>query len=247
MRRIQSAVLAVLAVLSASSAPVEAQNDMTVSVIGEVGYLISVRSIGKNSGELQQLNFLQVISDYNDVAIASAGVALGFPANDLTVRAIFETTLGGSAVGRVAFCGDPDNPLAVGLICRPTEIDMDIVSFLVDLHFLRGRPGATIRPFLDAGVGVRTFSFGEQPSCPTNVQDPSGWGQVCVMANELWTDAGPSGVLTFGFGVQAALGPLFTSAEFQNQFSRYTGGVGNAGGNSMNDLTVSFSARLNIF
>ena len=247
MRRIQSAVLAVIAVLSVSSTPVEAQNDMTVSLIGEVGYLFSVRSIGKNSGELQELDFLQVISDFNDVATASAGVGIGFPAKDLTVRAIFETTLGGSAVGRVAFCGDPDNPLVVGLLCRPTTVDMDISSFIVDLQFLRGRPGAAIRPFLEAGGGIRMFSIGEHPTCPDNTEDPSGWGQVCVMANELWTDAGPSAVLTFGFGVQATLGPLFTSAEFQNQFSRFTGGTGNAGGNSMNDINLSLSARLNIF
>lgn len=247
MRRIQSALLVILAVLTVHVSPVQAQSERTFSVIGEFGYLFSVRSIGKNSGELQQLDFLQVISDFNDVPTASAGVAVGFPAQEVTIRAIFETTLGGSAVGRVAFCGNPDNPLATGLLCRPSEIDMDISSLILDLQFLRGHPGATLRPFLEAGAGVRMFSFGEQPGCPNIVQDPSGWGQVCEMANELWTDAGPSLLLAFGFGIQADMGPLVAAVEFQNHFARYTGGVGNAGGNSMNDLNLSFSARLNIF
>lgn len=247
MRRIQSAFLAVLAVLSLSVAPISAQNDMTVSVIGEFGYLISVRSIGKNTGELQEQDFLQVISDFNDSPTASVGLGFTFPAKDLTVRAIYETTIGGTATGRVAFCGDPDNPLVIGLLCRPTEIDMDMSSFIVDLQFLRGQPGARFRPFLQAGAGIRMFSLGNQPSCPNIVQDPSGWGQVCEMANELWTDAGAAALFAFGFGLQAKLGPLATSAEFQNQWSRYTGGVRNAGGNSMNDLNLSFSARLNVF
>ena len=241
MPRFRTVLFSLLALALLQPAPAQAQRGWEVSVLGEVGYLITTRDMGKNTGQLQQEQNVQILTHLDDALTVTAGVAVGIPRLDATIRARFRTTVDAKARGQAAVC-----ELFVGDICREVPIEVDVQSFIVDARFVRGNQGDLVRPVLSGGFAVRRFVFGDLFDCP--LQDPSGWGpDICVSANEVYQESSPSLGLIFGFGFQSDLGPLSIQVNGEPEFTRYSGGISDASGTTMIDVGLSFSAQLKVF
>lgn len=246
MHRLASRFLlaaAVGCVLAPAPARAQLPDGWTVSIEGQVGGLIPLRQLGKNSGTIPQVPVLQVVADRESAALVGGGLVFTSPSGETTVRARFTTTLDGVVSGRLGVCGDPDDPLFRGALCEPVETASDIRSFSVDMGFLQGSPGDRIRPSFHVGIGLRKYSFGS-----ITCNDPTDWQVVCEFTSEIWQDdGGISPFLMGGLRLNGNVGPAVLWLEGMDQVGRYNGGSDRADGNIQNDLAVTAGVTLRVF
>lgn len=246
MRRYLALALPV-ALLVAFSSPSSAQErSWSISVFTDAGGLIPIRSLGKNSGNLQELEDQQVLADMDNAVSWGAGVELLIPASSLRLQAKYNATQGGGVSGRIAFCGDPGNPLLTGELCEPITADATLHSFSVDVAFLRAALDRRFRPVVFLGLGLRKYEVG-LPTCPP-LEPLTYRGQACILLTDLWIDdGGITPTLRFGLGFDFDLGPVEFRASAVDVIGRYPGGTGTSDGHGQNDISLSAGIAVKVF
>lgn len=245
----------VAALIAAPAAPVTAQDtpqerSWTLSVFAEGGGLLPIRSLGRNVGIFPQLDQQQVVSDLENSAVLGGGVEILFREKGLRVRAVYNTTTGGSVVGRLGFCGDPGSPLVTGDICEPVQADAQVHSFAADVGFMRGREGAIIRPVIYLGAGVRKYSIGALDCPPIAGTDviQEIQARTCGLVQDIWGDTGGlTPTLRFGLGFDVNLGPVALRTTALDIVGRYPGGSDQADGHGQNDVILTAGLAVKVF
>lgn len=244
MRRIPTLSLLGLLLVAAARPATAQDRTWTVSLVADAGAILPIRTLGKNAGVLQERPDEQVISKMEEAMTFGGGVEVDLPARNLRFRAMYHTTRGGEVVGRLAFCGDPGSPLVTGGVCQDVRADATMHSLSLDMAFMRSGAGSLIRPVVFIGGGLRKYDFGNL-QCPF----PADWVYAtCPLLYDLWVEEGGfTPVLRFGLGFDVNAGPLQFRTSFQDNVSRYPGGVGDADGHTQNDVTLTAGLSVKVF
>lgn len=237
-------ILAAAALVLIPPPAIEAQErSWRLNVVGNLGYMKPIRSLGNNATRVPDLPILQVITDFDPSPTVGGGLELDLLEHGITVRGIYDRTLSGASDSRLAFCGDPDDPFATGALCVPVETTGIVQSLAVDVYFSRGSPTARIKPILSIGGGLRHYQF-EGITC----NDPSDWQYICELAADVWADGGGiTPFLIFGGGLRSQLGPVRALMEGQVRSGRYDGGINSATGNIQIDLALGLRLSVNVY
>lgn len=245
MRTVFAVLIALLA-LAPVAHPVAGQEERswTVSVFMDAGAILPVRTLAKNAGALQERPDEQVVAEFEDAFTIGGGVEVEFPASRIRVRGIYQTTFSGQVIGRLAFCGDPDNPLVVGGVCQAVNADARLHTAAVDVAFVRASQDAWLRPVIFLGFGLRKYEIGVAP-CPFSEDAEYN---TCELLDQIWSDEGGlAPTLRFGLGFDLRAGPLEFRTSFMDNVGRYPGGVASADGHSQNDVTLSAGLSVKVY
>ncbi len=222
---------------------ISAQQGWSVAPFAEGGVLLPTRPYGDNIGNLTQERVFQVVGELQPVATFGAGLDIASPYEGVSFRARFQTTLGGEMRGRVQLCELEQIESAA---CDPITSDLDVRSFTAEVRFLQGRETSRIRPFLGGGIGVRSYSSRNIPTCPTS--DPSIWAtEVCPRAVDIPVDPGIAPTVFFGGGLHSLFGPLQLNVGGEGHISSFSGGINTAEGGTLIDASLNVSASFRIF
>jgi len=244
--RFSSIVLVVLACLAVQSPAAAQERSWTVRALGEVGFFLPLRTLGKNASS--ELSLGAVIAELESAPSFGGGVAIEFPEKGTALRARFQTVLDGDVRGRLGVCGDPDDPLADGDLCNEVSATYSMTTLSIDGQVLRGSAASRLRPLVSLGVGLRKYSFEPNEGQCTAPGAVALWTPICNRTVDIWReDAGWSPMLRFGAGLQAVLGPALATLEVQDLFGRYSGGVSGADGNTQNDVIFNLGLTLKVF
>ena len=236
-------VAALLAATLGTTAPASAQErSWSVSLLAETGVVIPIRTMGKNAGDLQQQSDEQVVGELEDAVTVGGGIEVEMPDRQLRFRALYNQTVGGSVLGRLGFCGDPDNPLITGQACEAVRADATLRSFTLDVGFVRRPPEARFRPVIYIGLGLRQYDIGEL-TCPF---PPDYQYSTCDLLGELWAEprAAPPGDPD---GIDVNAGPVEFRTTFLDNVGSYRGGNGTSDGNNQNDVTLQAGLAIKVF
>ena len=240
--------LSALALLVLAPLGVSAQErTWSVSLVAEGGGLFPVRTLGKNSGLLPQLDDQQIIAEIDESAMWGAGVEVFFPGPMLRVRGMYHTTVNGASRGRIGVCGDPNDPLITGPVCEDWVTPATVESFSVDLSFVRASMERRFRPTIYLGGGVRQYTLSTVECPPPTALDIRA--AACPLLNELWVeDGGLAPFVRFGAGMDVAIaGPVELRTSGIATSGRYPGGAGSADGHLQIDLMFNAGLAVKVF
>ncbi len=216
----------------------------SLAATADVGGYVPLRQLGVNAGTGRQNQVLQITAEKQSTMTVGGGLVATSPSGGTMVRARFSSTTGGSTSGRWGVCGDPDTPLARGVLCEPVEVESQLQGFHVDLGFLRGSPTSLLRVSIHFGAGMRAYSFGSVECADPNPDRVV----ICEAASEIWAeDGGLSPFLMGGLRLLSELGPASLWVEAMDHVGPYRGGTARADGQIQNDLALSGGLTVRIF
>jgi hypothetical protein len=211
-----------------------AQDGWTFGGAVEAGGFLSTRDLGKNVGGVQELQVLQVTSRMDQAPVVGGGFEALMPGGRTMFRALFRTTVSGSASAKVALCKIADDR---GALCIPRVVDASIASFLGEIVFLQGEPGDTFRQNFIIGTGIRSYRF-TFVECDPDVSLQALFA-ICELVLPIYQDqASVQPFVEFGFGWSYEAGPINTYMRVLGVVGPYAGGRGTAEGSYQTDATL---------
>lgn len=239
-RHLRIGISLVLGLMAA--APLHAQDpSWGINVFALGGGNFPLRNLGKNTVDIQQHPFLQVVAQVENSPSLGGGLEFLLLEHDLKIRGEFRTTVGATARGLLGVCESGDvAQIGVGLCALQIGTDARVMDGSAELVLLAGDPNRRVRPSFSIGLGVRSFQF------ETDALDCADFGtelddayQVCRRSEEILEDPGANLALTFGLGLEALRGPVAAFLRVHAVTGSYNGGTGRADGERQMDLAVT--------
>ena len=220
-----------------------AQDGWTVRLAGEVGGFLSTRDLGKNVGTVQELQVLQVTARMDQAPVVGGGFEAVMPDCRTMFRALFRTTVSGSASAKVALCKIADDR---GALCIPRVVEATMASFLGEIVFLQGEADDTFRQNFIIGTGLRSYRFTAE-ACDPDVSLYALF-TICELVLPMFQDqVSVQPFVEFGFGWSYGAGPINAYVRALGVVGPYAGGRGTAEGSYQTDATfvggLSFRVR----
>ena len=225
-----------------TATPVHAQeSSWGLRVFAHGGMNLPLRSLGKNTVELQEQSVLQVVATLEKSPSIGGGLEFLFPDPDIRVRGHIVSTIGATARGALAVCESGE--LAVpgeGLCAITAEADARIIDGTAEAAFLFGRQEGWVRPLVWVGVGFRNFDFDSDISeCDIYGGELDQGFQICRRARQILEEPSVNPLVVFGVGLETNRDPLSAFLRLSVVTGSYSGGTGLADGGKQMDLALT--------
>jgi len=227
-------ILSGLLALALVPSSLVAQDGWTFRGTAEAGVFRSTRDLGKNVGDLQEFEILQVRARMEPATVYGGGVEAVAPDGRTMFRVLFRGTFNGTATGSVPVC---DLFEQTSSDCDPRVVDATMASFLGEVVFLQGTPGDKLRQNFIIGAGLRSYQF-TADACDPDVTNPVLY-QICELILPIYEDQSPvQPFAEFGFGLMYGTGPIDAFVRVLGIVGSYQGGSGSAEGGYQTDVTL---------